>query len=117
MAFRTFLDSAGQEWQAYDVTPPADERRRYDRRSTSESVEPERRSQDDRRLSVGRVSRLASGTGGGWLCFERGDDRRRLTPIPENWERSSDEQLEQYRDSARPVPTVPGTGHPASRKP
>ena len=108
MAFRTFVDSSGQEWQAYDVTPPAGERRRYDRRSNPENLEPDRRSADDRRVSVGRVSRLANSSPEGWLCFERGDDRRRLTPIPENWMRSTDEEMEKYRDSARPVPPVAG---------
>ena len=116
MALRTVLDSSGQEWLAYDVIPPADERRRYDRRANTEAIEPERRSSDDRRLSVGRVSRLANGTGG-WLCFERGEDRRRLSPIPENWERSTDQQFEEYRNSARPVPTMPSAGQPVSRKP
>ena len=115
MAFRTFLDSSGQEWQAYDVKPPADERRRYDRRSSTEVVDPERRSNDDRRVSVGRLSRLTNGTGG-WLCFERGDDRRRLMPIPDDWERCSDQQLEQYRELARPVPALPDTERPVSRK-
>jgi hypothetical protein len=115
MAFRTFIDSSGQEWQAYDVKPPADERRRYDRRSNPETVEPDRRS-DDRRLSVGRVSRLANAATEGWLCFERGEDRRRLTPLPKNWARCSDEQLEKYRESAQPVHPVLNTGQTPSRK-
>ena len=115
MAFRTFLDSRGQEWQAYEVIPPVDERRRYDRRSNPEDAEPDRRGSDDRRLSVGRVSRLASGAAG-WLCFERGEDRRRLTPVPQDWIKCSDEELEQYRDSARPVTPVMRFGQPESRK-
>ena len=115
MAFRTFLDSTGQEWQAYDVIPPADERRHYDRRSSAEPTEAERRDSDDRRLSVGRVSRLASRTEG-WLCFESGDDRRRLTPIPKDWLRATDEQLNQYREIARPVPSMPTNGQEPSRK-
>jgi hypothetical protein len=116
MAFRTFVDSAGDEWQAYDVIPRiGGERRRYDRRSTDESVAAERRSSEDRRLSVGRVSRLANG-GEGWLCFERGGDRRRLSPIPENWERLTDEELDKYRETARPVPTTPGVDQPTSQK-
>jgi hypothetical protein len=115
MAFRTFLDSRGEEWQAYDVTPPVDERRHYDRRATSEASEPERRESDDRRLSVGRVSRLVS-RGEGWLCFERGDDRRRLTPIPKDWLKATDEELEQYRESARRVPAIASNGQAQSRR-
>ena len=112
MAFRTFVDSSGEEWQVYDVTPPTGERRRYDRRSSEESTEPDRRS-DDRRLSVGRVSRLANSAAASWLAFERGDERRRLTPIPKNWMRSSDEEMEKYRDAARPVPPVAAGNRPA----
>jgi hypothetical protein len=115
MAFRTFVDSSGQEWQAYDVVPRPDERRRYDRRSSEEIAEEERRGSDDRRLSVGRVSRL-SGRAEGWLCFERGEERRRLFPIPEDWQRCSDEELQKYRDSARPVPSMPGVDQATSRK-
>ena len=79
MAFRTFLDSAGNEWQAFDVVPRADERRRVDRRSPEERrANPEDRRDGDRRLTVGGRSPLASGVAAGWLCFERNGDRRRL---------------------------------------
>src|SRR6266700_1139321 len=57
MALRNFSDASGREWQVYDVTPPEDERRRYDRRGTPDSIEADRRSSDDRRITVGRVSR------------------------------------------------------------
>jgi len=30
---------------------------------------------------------------GGWLCFESGDERRRLHPIPPQWEECSEEHL------------------------
>ena len=39
MAFRTFVDATGREWQVYDVVPPSDERRRNDRRG---DVTPDR---------------------------------------------------------------------------
>jgi len=107
MAFRTFVDASGQEWQAYDVVPPADERRRNDRRGDS-SVNGEgderREPRDDRRLTVGRVPRLSVAHPAGWLVFERGTERRRLSPIPSDWPRCSDDALEAYRQSARPVP-------------
>ena len=32
MSFRTFVDSSGVEWQAFDVVPRSEERRHYDRR-------------------------------------------------------------------------------------
>jgi len=104
MALRPFMDSAGNEWLAFDVVPRADERRRFDRRSPDEArSEPENRRDADRRLTVGGRSPLASGVADGWLCFERGSDRRRLCPIPEGWLRCSDVELETYCHSARLV--------------
>ena len=105
MAFRTFLDRAGNEWQAFDVVPRTDERRHYDRRSghhddQDESVEDDRRDEHDRRLTVGGVGLLGSQ---GWLVFERGDERRRLAPIPAGWDRCSDHELDAYRQAAQQV--------------
>ena len=104
MALRTFVDQAGNEWQAFDVVPRADERRHYDRRSVGAQVEEESddRRDADRRLTVGGRSRLASVTTG-WLCFEHGTDRRRLSPIPNDWRTCSDAQLEAYCREARPA--------------
>ncbi len=108
MAFRTFSGADGNEWQAFDVVPRSDERRRYDRRSGPvKSIEDEDRRDRDRRITVGGRSPLASGVHEGWLCFEHGDDRRRLSPIPANWRRATDEELEAYRQAAQPVRTMP----------
>jgi hypothetical protein len=104
MALRIFTDSNGGEWHAFDVVPRADERRRYDRRSPAEqrALEGERRDAD-RRLTVGGRSPLVNSVSDGWLCFERGIDRRRLSPIPDDWRKCTDQQLEAYCHSARPV--------------
>lgn len=39
----------------------------------------------------------------GWLCFDRGKERRRFAPIPEHWERLSDQDLSQIWAAAKPV--------------
>jgi len=106
MAFRTFLDRAGSEWQAFDVVPRKEERRHYDRRSghhedQNDSVEDDRRDELDRRLTVGGGALLGSSQG--WLVFELGDERRRLSPIPPGWEKCSDQELDAYRESAQQV--------------
>ena len=31
----------------------------------------------------------------GWLCFDRGSERRRLAPIPDDWESLPDGELSQ----------------------
>jgi hypothetical protein len=104
MALRAFLDSAGNEWLAFDVIPRADERRRLDRRLLHETrSQPRDRRDADRRFTVGGRSPLVRGVADGWLCFERGTERRRLWPIPECWPRCSDVELESYCQSARPV--------------
>lgn len=107
MALREFLDSNGTEWQAFDVVPRENERRRYDRRSSGETRADgtpvlERR-EADRRLTIGGRSHLHSGVAAGWLCFESDADHRRLAPIPENWATATDAQLEDYLQAARPV--------------
>jgi hypothetical protein len=110
MALRTFVDSNGTEWDAFDVVPRSDERRRYDRRTQAEQRadddvrrEAEERRENDRRLTVGGQSPLASGVREGWLCFERADDRRRLSPIPTDWQRCSDAELDAYCRLAVPA--------------
>ena len=118
MAFRTFVDASGTEWLVYDVIPPADERRRTDRRgdegsaspeqgdegSDGESVPADRREPDDRRITVGRVSLVSRANPDGWLVFETTAERRRLSPIPDDWSCCDTDTLEAYRQAARPVP-------------
>jgi hypothetical protein len=121
-----FVDGDGNEWQAFDVVPRDNERRRYDRRSTAgDGVDDERRSsagdgvddegrssavddadderrEGDRRLSVGRTL-LRARSGDGWLCFDSGTERRRLRPIPEDWTRCNEGALVDYCRAAEPV--------------
>jgi hypothetical protein len=102
MSLRTFTDSHGQEWEAYDVVPRTEERRRYDRRSGETKIDPaDERRDTDRRITVGRSEHITAKAG--WLCFESQDERRRLTPIPEDWTRADEAQLEVYCREARPA--------------
>jgi len=102
MSLRTFKDSTGQDWDAYDVVPRAEERRRYDRRSGETQIDPsEERRDTDRRITVGRSDYITSKPG--WLCFESQDERRRLTPIPDDWARCDEVKLEAYCREARPA--------------
>ena len=103
MALRTFVDSSGREWSAFDVVPRENERRHRDRRTPDHEDSSFDRREADRRVTIGGQSSLASHVSQGWLCFERGVDRRRLVPIPADWEQCSDEQLEVYCAQAKPV--------------
>jgi hypothetical protein len=64
----------------------------------------ERRSGDDRRLGE-RDTRapVAAEFASGWLCFETVGEKRRLAPVPEGWDRSDDETIEQWCCVAKPV--------------
>ena len=106
MAQRTFVDDRGTPWEVREVRPQwADRRTGGDRRQRSlddESVDPpvlEHRRGTDRRRGEGdgrRRVKLANGFSGGWLIFESGDERRRLSPIPADWESAPAEKLSAF---------------------
>jgi hypothetical protein len=104
MGYRIFVDTEGVEWQAWDVMPKAVERRFANRRVAREGVGfPDRRRSTERRQVNGRWSPLTSGLRDGWLCFDAEGMRRRLTPIPGDWEDCDYGALEAYCRSAIPV--------------
>ena len=39
----------------------------------------------------------------GWLCFDSGPEKRRLSPIPDNWQHLTDEDLERLVHHAEPA--------------
>ncbi len=75
MALRQFHDSAGNEWQVWDVRPP--------------------------QRSVTYLPQGAQETG--WLAFRSGEMMRRLRPIPEGWETSPASELERLCQLASPA--------------
>jgi hypothetical protein len=104
MGYRIFRDSAGTEWQTWDVVPRLAERRSGERRvAVSAAPRIERRRLSERRVRVGRRPMLSSGLDSGWLCFEAPVEKRRLTPIPTDWERCPTARLEEYCRSAKPA--------------
>ena len=70
---RRFTDAKGLEWAVYAVVNPP----------------------------------VEGGTEGGipstFLCFERGVDRRRLAPIPDDWKYCASTELGEYLERARAV--------------
>lgn len=107
MALRNFKDSDGREWRVWDVYPYTmrrEERRVADRRRGASGgyTGPERRSGQERR-GTRSPSLLTPGLEAGWLCFENHVDKRRLTPIPPEWERADESELESLVQRARSV--------------
>ena|SRR5437867_401085 len=82
MAVREFTDSRGREWRAWEVTP--------------EAISPRTKEEDY----------LASLYYTGWIVFEskRGEDKRRLYPVPKGWNELPDPELEVLLQKAEVVP-------------
>lgn len=99
---REYTDAEGRVWLVWDVPPRFRPRRSgVERRQTVISdFTPERRSRRDRR----KVSAPPEWVHG-WLCFESSGKRekRRLCPLPEDWEACGTEQLEEYLSRATPI--------------
>lgn len=111
MPYRLFEDSGGTEWQVWDIVPRLVERRTTDadRRVDASVIEFADRRRDERRVSNTRKAMLRGTYSQGWLAFDNGLEKRRLTPIPKDWTTCSTEKLEDYASQAYRVP-VPGRG-------
>ncbi|HJP59099.1 MAG TPA: hypothetical protein VJ865_03850 [Gemmatimonadaceae bacterium] len=110
MGYRTFVDNDGSYWQVWDSQPTKVERRvaSIDRRKQRLFPwrETERRSGQDRRANSQRRIVLAEGYGSGWLTFESLSEKRRLLPIPYQWEEMSQGELRSLCERAKRVAKV-----------
>ena len=113
MGYRTFVDSNGSYWQVWDSQPSRAERRL--RGSDRRNHKPfpwkglERRAGQERRQTEQRRITLSAGYGGGWLTFESLDEKRRLIPIPADWENVSQAELRTLCDKARRIAKTEGS--------
>jgi hypothetical protein len=106
---RSFIDQAGVQWEVRAIEPQLAERRSAARRRSA--LPPpglERRRAADRRRAAEVRTRVTPGYERGWLLFRSEGDRRRLAPIPQAWQRLSDESLAQLCAQARPAPVLWG---------
>jgi hypothetical protein len=115
MAHRTFTGADGREWQVWNVVPGAwrqgwsgNELRTVDRRCPDPVLRytgPERRVANRRTGSTAVAAPVVTGDlAAGWVTFESGTERRRLTPIPDGWEDLPEAELAALCDRAVPVP-------------
>lgn len=81
MAIREFADAQGRHWRVWDTYPG--------------------------KSGVPPVAPLAVELAGGWLTFAAGRERKRLVPIPPNWEEAPEEQLARWLTEAAPRPRQP----------
>ena len=106
MPYRTFVDTTGIEWQVWDIVPKLSERRSdasTDRRMEIVPIQFADRRADGRRLTQSRRAVLRGSYAQGWLCFESSKEKRRLSPIPNDWTTCSEELLEVYARHAQSV--------------
>ncbi|HEY4734533.1 MAG TPA: hypothetical protein VIH53_08285 [Gemmatimonadaceae bacterium] len=109
MSYRTFLDSSGKRWEVWLVTPAAAERRRVDRRVATGPTPGgsegfiDRRRNDRRKNTFRRNVVVASEFSDGWLCFESEGEKRRLAPVPPEWDQAGPDKLSGWLQAARRV--------------
>lgn len=102
MPYRTFADDQGKSWEIWDVRPERLDRRGTERRQKRPTpwTGPERRAADERRQRVESRLRLTQLLAGGWLVFKSEDEKRRLAPIPTNWESLRGQELRELWEKA-----------------
>lgn len=109
MNYRTFSDSRGRKWEVWLVLPTSAERRSSerrvlaDRRMEAQDHDPERRILRDRRRFAHRRVGVAPVYEKGWLCFESDEEKRRLAPVPREWESATAKDLQEWCLTAKRV--------------
>jgi hypothetical protein len=94
MPHRTFHDPRGREWEAWEVHPAAVEHRLAAERRKAARDKLDRRRRKESRIVVD--PELTKG----WLAFQTRDERRRIAPIPDGWERLTDTELARLAERA-----------------
>ena len=81
---RGFKDSTGVEWRVWEVVP------------SRAAIGTSPRAQS-------RTSLTSTPYANGWLCFESGEEKRRLAPIPDGWEVRPPAEIALLLEEATPV--------------
>jgi hypothetical protein len=105
LAKRQFKTDDDVTWIVWDVHPEDLGRLGYDRRATPPAAEGASRAEGGSRRSERLVHPELQR---GWLCFQSGTEKRRLTPIPANWYELPDSALRDLLGEAVPAPHADG---------
>lgn len=87
MAHREFLDAEGMKWDVWEVNPSVVEHE-LEQVRLAQSVVPDTVDHARRHGAL-----VASALSSGWLCFESGEVKRRLAPVPPGWSTFNDHEL------------------------
>ena len=101
MTHYRFQDDTGIWWDTWDVWPTSTERRERERRANARLSETrslplgsaERRKPGDRRTRAEPRVPVSLGMQSGWVVFQSSAERRRLAPIPAEWDRLCEHEL------------------------
>jgi hypothetical protein len=99
MPQRQFIDSEGQAWTVWDVVPS-----RVAQELDAAWMARHEPGKAEGTPPVRSRASLPDRFAGGWLCFERTGQKRRLAPVPSGWHRFSSLELEALCDRAPQVP-------------
>ena len=116
MPLREFLDGERRTWQVWDTVPKSASESAIFERSAQIMAQNEAREAEglaaDRAAAAAALRRFTRGRERGWLTFMHDDDKRRLSPIPDGWERFDDARLNALLQRAERVSKTPrqGTG-------
>jgi hypothetical protein len=101
MPLREFTDKTGRLWQAWSTIPGNPHEAAMFATNARVLAQSEGRDvRDTRTPASGHVS---PGYEKGWLTFQAGEDKRRLSPIPTDWATATDAELAGYLARAKPV--------------
>jgi hypothetical protein len=108
MTFREFVDPDGRSWEAWEVRPIAIERRLNDDRRAVPRFAQDRRHAELQFALHGSLRE-------GWLTFQSGDDKRRISPIPSGWSAAPPDEIVAMLARAVPLKCAP-IGMPKRRR-
>lgn len=99
MPLREFTDAEGACWRVWDVHPRLEV-------LPEDGFGVERRVADVPELILERRGRRAPerDTDGAWLVFDSDEEKRRLSPVPEDWETCPVDRLMAYWERAESAP-------------
>ncbi|HEU4564099.1 MAG TPA: hypothetical protein VFS05_05610 [Gemmatimonadaceae bacterium] len=104
MAIREFTDESGRRWQVWATIPESPREERIFEQSARLLAEARQRDPAAARGRRGApAGRFSPGREHGWLTFMAGDEKRRLSPVPEGWESASDAVLSRWLAEAEPA--------------
>ncbi len=101
MPLREFADSTGRTWQVWDTFPKGVGHIGLGESEFSRFV-ANMAKREGSELRTVRAQYI-----GGWLTFKCDNERRRLAPIPDGWDRAAEAALRIYLNRADEAPEVP----------